>query len=1137
MADYSARIAALSPEKLETLLERIKEKQTIKPRPGAALPQIQPNPNQRHLPFPLTDVQKAYWVGRSGLFDLGSCANVYLEYEISFQLGQEKRFSWRSILGWLGRKYVERKIVSFFINRLNLALQRLIERHDMLRAIVLPDGQQMILPQVPAYQVEVIDLRQQPSHRVETELKKTRERLRYARASGETWPLFEFVVCPLSGQRIRLLIRVDPLIIDGESRGRLIAELGQLLMNPQADLSSLFCTYRDYAVTWTAFQEDELYQRSRDYWLALLPEMPFSPRLPQVQNTSPLTRPRFEFLSRELLEPQAWRRLKARAARLGLSPSGIALTAFVEVLAVWSQESSFTIGLVGTYHPPVHPQIQDVFGNFNSLALFSARGWRGTFKDRAESLWRQLIEDLDHRYFSGHQVLREWNRMQTPSTKASVPIHFNSVIEKSQSNHPSRRHLEELGSEIGSDGPFRLESIEVGAYFPQEFLSPVLQEDNGALSCKWQIAEGIFPPGMVQDMLDAYQRLLLRLANDETSWHQTTRRLVPSEQLAQRAAFNATEAPLSREMLHTLFAAQASQRPSEIAVVTAARNLTYEALYCRANQIGHYLRELGAVPSDLIAIVMEPGWEQVVAAMGVLFSGAAYLPIQSHLSGDYLARLVAYGDVQWVLTQSHLDQNLEWPEGVMRFCVDDDDVWAGVDNGALASIQSPTDLACMFYTLDSSEQPRGIMLSHQGIVNTILDVNRRWNVGPDDRVLALSSLDFDLSLYDIFGVLAAGGTIIFPGALATWEPARWVQLIRQHCATIWNSSPTLLGMLLDYLVENPDMKPLPLRLVLQSWDRISANWPDRFKVLRDAQVVELIGFTQTSIWSGFRVFETNDAIPQRHSGFRPLMNQRLYVLDALLEPRPVWVPGQLYVGGQGLTCGYWKDANKSQTQFVQHPQTGERLYCTGKLGRFLPDGTLEFLGWEKDFQTLVQGHWVEIEQIQSILEQHPAVRNCIVLVHKDTLCHETLVAYVVLYRGQASTAEELRDFVKEKAPDYMAPTAFVFLSSMPLTPAGQIDLDALIPPEDNASKTAGNIAPQDALECQLAEVWETLLETTPVGITDNFFDLGGDSFKVTCLMNQIRDKFGIEQPLYSFFYDPTIKFLANTIRQQLDLDD
>lgn len=1137
MTDYSARIAALSPEKRELLIRRLRENQGAPARQGPGLPQFVADPACRFDPFPLTDVQRAYWVGRSGLWDLGSSANVYAEYEITFQLPHASGpLSWQSAVSWFVRTvtpgYLESRILKFFVDRFNGALLQLIERHDMLRAVMLPDGQQQILPQVPPYQVEVLDLRRQSPQQVETELTARRERLRYAQKPMDQWPLFDFLVCLLAGRRIRLMARVDPLLIDGESREHLIAELTQLLLNPKSLLPPVACTYRDYAVTWAAFQDSELYQQSRAYWLARVPTMPPAPELPQVQDVSPRTPVHFETLTRELLDGQAWQQLKTRAAHAGLSPSGIALAAFVEVLAAWSLEPRFTLGLIGTYHPPLHPQLQELVGNFNSLTLLPVENWPGTFHDRAQRLWKQLAADLDHLYFSGHQVLQELNRQQ-PGSRARVPIFFNSVIAHRQSHHLAQRDPAEQSTPGRSPGLFQFKTLEANAYIPQALIIASLYEHgDGTLACGWQVADAIFPPGMMTEMLEAYGRLLRQLAEDQASWHMTALRTLSPEQVARRAAVHHTQAPVSPELLHTLFAAQAIQRPAQVAVIAGNRRLTYEALYRRTNQIGRMLRRLGARPNTLVAVVMAPGVEPILAVLGILASGAAYLPIDPDCPPDRFGYLLEHGEVQWALTQPWLDSGLAWPEHVQRFWVDDDERWCGEDDRPLAPAQTAEDLACVLYPADPAAALTGVMFNHRGVVNTILDVNRRWNVNAADRVLALSPLAFELSLYDIFGLLAAGGTIVMPEAPSMRDPAEWDKLISRHQVTLWNSPPGLLEMLLDWVTEHPGLVFPGLRLALLSRDRIATTLPERLKLVGEGlRAIELSRAPGDSVWLGFRFLDGDDS---RQAGWNLLANQHVHVLDSRLEHRPAWVPGPVYVAGRVWSQGYWRDPDKTLAGFIQHPQSGERLYHTREIGYFLPDGKIEFLG-PPARKARLRGYLVELRQIEETLERHPAVRACLAVIDRQAGQRHRLLAYVSSCPGHVISPDALHDYLQEMLPDSIKPAVCIIPAGMPLTAAGQVDGSALAAPPDRSLHRPDRRAPQDAVERYLAQLWETLLGKRPTAVTDNFFELGGSSFLVTRLMTRIQSEWQCKLAWSDFFADPSIEVLAGLIRQQSPL--
>jgi amino acid adenylation domain-containing protein len=469
---------------------------------------------------------------------------------------------------------------------------------------------------------------------------------------------------------------------------------------------------------------------------------------------------------------------------------------------------------------------------------------------------------------------------------------------------------------------------------------------------------------------------------------------VPSAHLEQRAAINDTAAEVPDELLHSLFTAQVRQRSQQAAVVTSTRTLTYEELFQRSNQVGHRLRQLGATPNRLVAVVMEKGWEQIVAVLGILASGAAYVPIDPGLPQERLFYLLENSETQIVLTQSWLNDKLDWPEGVVRLCIDNEDL-AQESKEPLQPVQKPDDLAYVIYTSGSTGLPKGVMITHRNVVNVVVYTNQRFNVGSQDRILALTALNHDLSVYDIFGLLSAGGTIVMPDACGMKDPAHWAKLIMRYQVTLWNSVPAMMEMLVHYVEEQSGALPSSLRLTILGGDWLPVSLPNRLKALLPGiQILSIGGPTETTIWNiGYLIEEVDPDWKSIPYG-RPMANSKYYILNEALEDCPVWVPGQMYCAGVQLAKGYWRNEQKTRANFITHPRTGDRIYCTGDLGRYLPNGNIEFLG-RVDFQIKIRGHRIEAGEIEAVLTQHPAVRAAVVTAIGKQHNQERLVAYVV----------------------------------------------------------------------------------------------------------------------------------------------
>jgi amino acid adenylation domain-containing protein len=722
----------------------------------------------------------------------------------------------------------------------------------------------------------------------------------------------------------------------------------------------------------------EEYQRSKDYWLNRVETLPPAPELPITKNPATIIHSELKRRTAQLA-PKYWQALKQRANDLGLTPSEILIAVFADILTVWSKQPKLTINLISFEGDLAFQQVPDV-GHFSSLLLLAVNNsTAASFTARAIRIREQLRQYLEHRAFTGVEVMPELAHHKADA-QAIMPVVFTNTLEQTHSA---------VFAQVG-------EIIDNTVQPNQVWLNHQVFEQDGALIFNWDALDELFPDGFLDEMFEAYNRFLQQLVASEKAWlGKSTQFLIPPAQLSQREAINATAAPISDEMLHTLFLAQLQTHGHDYAVISAQRTLTYLELSQRANQVGLQLRRLGATPNTLVAIVMEKGWEQVVAVLGVLMSGAAYLPIDFDLPKKRQRYLLEQGEVKLVLTVSHLNQQLAWPEGIQRLCLDDDSL-VKENNIPLEGVQTPTDLAYVIFTSGSTGKPKGVAIEHQSAVNTIKDINQRFGIGPQDRVLALSALNFDLSVYDIFGLLAVGGTIVIPDAALAKEPKHWVDMMRQHRVTVWNTVPALMQMLVHYVSKHSQTLPdLLLRLTMMSGDWIPLKLPDRIKRLwPQISIMSLGGATEASIWSIYYPIVTVDPTWNSIPYGKPLANQTFHVLNHLLEPCPIWVPGQLYIGGIGLAQCYWRDIDKTQASFIIHPQTQERLYKTGDLGRYLPDGNIEFLG-RIDNQVKIRGFRIELGEIEAALLQYASVEQATVLAREDDHGEKHLVAYIV----------------------------------------------------------------------------------------------------------------------------------------------
>ncbi|MCP5110892.1 MAG: amino acid adenylation domain-containing protein, partial [bacterium] len=760
-------------------------------------------------------------------------------------------------------------------------------------------------------------------------------------------------------------------------------------------------------------------------------------------------------------------------------------------------------------------QIPRLVGNFSSTVLLPLElDTAQPFGERAVATQRRLWQHIHHSRVSGIRVLRELARERGTALTAGAPVVFASNL------NAGVEDAKEVA--VAPEGARTLHSH---LQTSQVWLDHQVFEIGGGLHFNWDAVEGLFPEGLVDDLFAAYRGLVVRLADESRAWEEPVRGLTPRVQVERFRRVNATTLELPRHRLEAVFRDSAERHPERPALVDGDGAWSYGQVAAAAAALAHRLKDRGVSPERPVAVVLPKGPWQAVATLGILAAAAPYLPIDPALPPQRLAHLLTRAGAILAVTRMG-QEDLVWPEGVERVALTKRDAAAGMLPEPAGDDQA---LAYILYTSGSTGEPKGVAIPHRGAVNTLLDLNHRFEIGPEDRTLALSSLSFDLSVYDLFGTFAAGGAVVYPDAALDREPAHWLERLRGHGVTVWNSVPALAEMLVAHCEGRGEPLPPSLRLFLLSGDWIPVNLPDRIRALHPAaRVISLGGATEASIWSIFHPIETVDPAASSIPYGRPLANQTFRVLDEIGEPRPQGVPGQLYIGGVGVARGYWQDPERTAAAFGEHPVTGERLYRTGDLGRWLETDEIEFLGRE-DSQVKIQGHRIELGEVEAVLEHHPAVRQAAAAALGDQRGAKRLVAYAVPVAGAAPEPAALTEFLADQLPTYMAPAHLMLLPALPLTANGKVDRSRLPSPETSEEGLRAT-APRDEVERRLVALWQEVLGQA-VGVTDDFFALGGQSLLAVRLMARIREAFGQELLLSVLLEGPTVEHLAACLRQ------
>ncbi|ALU89427.1 polyketide synthase [Herbaspirillum rubrisubalbicans M1] len=912
----------------------------------AAAEPIHADPAQADQPFVLTELQHAYWVGRQSHYALGGVAcHAYLEADAVHGLDSAQ---------------------------LERCWNVLIARHGALRIVIGSDGLQRILPQTPHYAIQVADCRQHSQAQTDALQTQWRQAMSHQVMDSQQWPLFDVRVMHCPEGRSRLFIGIDMLINDATSGQILWEELAALYQADgdaqAAGLRPFSISFRDYiqAKYQHSTARQAAREQARQFWLEQLPSLPAAPQLPLRHEALQQHQPRFS-RRQHRLDAHQWSRLREQAASVNCTPAALLITAFAEVLAAWSSEKRFTLNLTTFDRLPWHEDVPHLLGDFTAVTLLPLDlSSRSGFAQRAAAVNGSILGYLQHRAFSAVDVLREWNRGRERAEALSMPVVFTSQLGMSDPTKGAARQ-----SPLG-------EVVYGISQTPQVWLDHQACEQEGALVFNWDVIDDLFLPGVVDAMFDAYCTLLHYLAADPAHWETALPAMLPLRQQQVRQAVNDTPAPLPQACLDQLFFSRAQQQPEQLALVSREGQWRYGQLAQWAQRLSQALLAAGVRPGDRVAVLMQKCSQQVAACLAIQQCGAAYVPVDSSTPASRLHSILAGSTIRVVLSRSaeraHVQSLLDGQETILLEA--DEDQLASYPAHTPEAPRNLHDAAYVIYTSGSTGTPKGVLIDHMGAANTVLDINRRFGITAGDKVLGLSSLYFDLSVYDIFGTLAAGGTLVLPDHDKVRDPGHWLRLVQEHGVTVWNSVPALLELLLDSAEQSGQSLP-GLRHVLLSGDWISLGLPPRLRQAAPAsQLIAMGGATEASIWSNWFAVQEVAAHWRSIPYGKPLSNQAYHVLDAHGQPCPDYVTGDLYIAGIGLAVGYENDAQKTADSFIHMPD-GQRLYRTGDLARYWTDGNLEFLG-RRDFQVKIAGNRIELGDIEAALLRCPGVREAVV---------------------------------------------------------------------------------------------------------------------------------------------------------------
>jgi amino acid adenylation domain-containing protein len=1035
---------------------------------------------------------------------------------------------------------------------LTQSLEEIIQRHEALRTnFITVNGQpNQVIQTVTNWAVSVIDLQHLSPKEQEIAAKKLVKEQAFKTFDLGKEALVRATLILLNNNEYWLLLCLHHVISDGWSMGVLIEELTALYnavnQGQPSPLKPLPIQYADFAIWQRQWLQGEVLENQLNYWKKQLADAPTflplptdKPR-PAVQT---FTGAHQEFqLSLELTQ-----KLTELSQQQGVTMFMTLLAAYGILLYRYTGQSDILIGT------PIanrnRREIESLIGFFvNTLVMRTDCSENPSFQEllmrvREMSLGAYAHQDLPFEMLV-EALQPERNLSHTPLFQVMFALENTPL---------SKIELMDL----------TIDSLPLEGETAKFDLTLSMQNTETGLMGVWVYNTDLFNSETIEKMNGHFLTLLEGIITNPSERVSQLPLLTKVEQQQLLIDWNNTEVDYpANKCIHQLFEEQVERTPNAVAVTYENESLTYRELNNRANQLAHYLRKLGVKPDTLAGICVERSLEMMVGLLGILKAGGAYVPLDPEYPQERLSFMLEDSQVKVLVTQAKLVKSI--PEHQAQLiCLDTE--WEKIAQNITSnpeSVAKPENLIYIIYTSGSTGKPKGVLVNHSNVVRLFAATDAWYNFNSQDVWSLFHSYAFDFSVWEMWGALLYGGRLVVVPYLVTRSTEAFYQLLCQEKVTILNQTPTAFRQLIQaeeslkgsFPLSRGDRSSttdndLSLRLVIFGGEALEINslqpWFQRHGD-QCPQLVNMYGITETTVHVTYRPLSMNDLNSTASVIGRPIPDLQVYLLDQHLQLVPVGVPGEMYVGGAGVTKGYLNRPELTTERFISSPfekdevipptplnkggNEPSKLYKTGDLGRYLPDGNIEYLG-RIDNQVKIRGFRIELGEIEALLASHPQIWETVVIVRDDATGDKRLVAYIVPQSEKTITINEIRQFLKAQLPGYMIPNAFVILDALPLTANGKIDSRALPPPESSSEASDKYAAPRNPIEDILVTVWSEVLKVEKVGINDNFFELGGHSLLATKLVAQIRDRLKVELPLRQLFNSATLAELAQGIEQ------
>ncbi|MEH2110839.1 non-ribosomal peptide synthetase [Nostoc sp.] len=1018
---------------------------------------------------------------------------------------------------------------------LEQTFNEIVRRHETLRTtFIVSDGQplQAIAPN-STIPLSVLNLQRSPDDEQEVKAKciiTAEIEHPFDLSSG---PLLRVILLVLSETEHILLLNMHHIICDDWSMGVLIRELGTLYaaftQNQPSPLLELPLQYADFAHWQREWLQGEVLQTQLAYWREQLNDisilhLPTDKPRPAIQSYQGAT----QFLELPLKLIDALEKLSQQE---GVTLFMTLVAAFQTLLYRYTHQEDIAVG------SPIanrnRSEIEGIIGFFvNSLVLRSNLSGHPSFRELLGRVREVTLGAYSHQDLPFEKLVEELHPERNLSHHPLFQVVFGFQ------NAPMSAL--ELPGLVPS---FMNIDIKKTRFDLELHLWKCSEDFRSLWGGNWEYSEGLrgvivyntdlFYKATISRMVEHFKTLLSAIVANPEERIANLPLLSEAELHQVLVEWNNTQADYPQDKcIHQLFEEKVQQYPDSIAVNFANEQLTYQELNTRSNKLAHHLQKIGVGSEVLVGICTSQSIEMIVGLLGILKAGGAYVPLDSSYPQERLNFMLEDAQVSVLLTQENLLKHFEsFSKPIISIDKDWEIITQEKEDNLKNNLNSDN-LAYIIYTSGSTGKPKGVAVPHKAVNRLVCNTNY-IKFSPSDKVAQASNASFDAATFEIWGALLNGAQLVGISKDVTISPHEFSLQLRQKGISLL----FLTTALFQQIARDVPQAFTSLRYLLFGGETVDKRWVKKIlKYGAPKHLIHVYGPTENTTFSSYYYVEdlaSNTFLPIG----RPITNTEIYILDTCLQPVPVGITGELYIGGEGLAREYLNRPELTTKHFIPHPFSNNpktRLYKTGDLARYLPDGNIEFLG-RIDNQVKIRGFRIELSEIEAVLNQHSAVRETIVIVGKDVPDDKYLVAYVVLNQEQIamqdlqSFASLLRQFLKEKLPEYMVPSAYMVLESLPITPNGKVDRRALPMPDTISFNNQDYVAPRSQVEELLAQIWAKVLGKEQVGIHDNFFELGGHSLLATVLTSRIRDTFQIDLPVRNLFEAPTVEQLSRYI--------